>query len=133
VTRVDPTRAFRYGGASSRQRETADEVPKRLLALDGGGMRGLITMQVLRRMEELLGGGDESYRLAQTFDFVVGTSTGAIIAAAIAMGHPIAAVQDMYEQLGLKIFRKRWLPGWWRSKYKDGPVSEVLKGSSASR
>jgi hypothetical protein len=128
VTRVDPTRAFRYDGGTSQGRERAGDGPKRLLALDGGGMRGLISTQILRRMEVLLGGGDPSYRLSDTFDYVAGTSTGAIIAAGIAMGHPVIEIENMYVHLGPKIFKKRWLPAWWRAMYRDHPVSDELMG-----
>lgn len=128
VTRIDPTRAFRYESETSQGRECAGDGPKRLLSLDGGGMRGLISMQILSRMEMLLGGGDTSYRLSDTFDYVAGTSTGAIVAAGIAMGHPVAEIEDMYVHLGPKIFKKRWLPAWWRSIYRDHPVSDELKG-----
>ena len=91
-------------------------------------MRGLISMQILRKMEALLGGGDPSYRLSDTFDYVAGTSTGAIIAAGIAMRHPVAEIEEMYVHLGPKIFRRRWVPAWWRSMYRDRPVSDELKG-----
>ena len=59
--------------------------PKKLLALDGGGIRGVITLEVLRRLESLLakhlGAGDE-FVLADYFDYIGGTSTGAVIAGA---------------------------------------------------
>ena len=127
VTTIDPTRAFRREDGGRVAREEATGGPKRVLALDGGGMRGLITMQLLRRIEELLGGGDPGYRLADTFDFVAGTSTGAIIAAAIARGDRIDEVERMYLDLGPKIFRKRWLPGRLRSFYKRGPITAELQ------
>ena len=125
---IDPSRAFPYVGKSSFDREPRDDGPKRLLALDGGGIRGLITLPILARMEELLGGGDPDYRLAHTFDYIAGTSTGAIIAAALAKGDSAANIEQMYKSLGPKIFKKKWLPlGWWRSLYRDGPVTDTLK------
>ena len=127
ATRVDPRRAFAHERGRSEDRETSQDGPKRLLALDGGGIRGLITMQILKRMEAILGGGDDTYRLSDTFDYVAGTSTGAIIAAAIARRAPIAEVEAMYEQLGSKIFRKRSPLSWWHSMYRDRPVTEQLR------
>ena len=63
--------------------------PKKILALDGGGIRGMITVEVLAEIETLLrqklGRGDD-FVLADYFDFVSGTSTGAIIAACISIG-----------------------------------------------
>ena len=125
VTIIDPTRAMRHRGRAASEDPTAG--PKRVLALDGGGMRGLITLQLLRTMEELLGGGEPGYCLADTFDLVAGTSTGAIIAAAIARGDRIDRIEQMYRDLGPKIFRKRWLPGRVRSLYERGPITDELK------
>jgi len=59
--------------------------PKRILALDGGGLRGMLTLGFLRQIEEILRArhaGDPSFRLCHYFDLIAGTSTGAIIAAA---------------------------------------------------
>ena len=55
--------------------------PRKLLALDGGGIRGLITVEVLGEIEDQMRGdrGDE-FRLCDEFDYIAGTSTGAIIA-----------------------------------------------------
>jgi len=58
--------------------------PKRILALDGGGIRGMITLEILASIENLLRQKLErgnNFVLADYFDFVSGTSTGAIIAA----------------------------------------------------
>ena len=56
--------------------------PKRILALDGGGIRGILTVQFLKRIEKLVRDrtGDNSAVLADYFDLIGGTSTGAIIA-----------------------------------------------------
>jgi hypothetical protein len=124
---VDPTRALRYEGASYVARQDPDDGPKRLLSLDGGGMRGLISLQVLRRMEEVIGNQDESFRLSDAFDYVAGTSTGAIIAAALATGHTVDEIEAMYRSLGPDIFKKKWLPGRFRSLYKASGVTKALQ------
>ena len=67
---------------------------RRMLALDGGGIRGVLTLSFLKRIEEVVG-----QPLHQYFDYIAGTSTGAIIAAGLheldyfvqAMTSPIAA------------------------------------------
>ncbi|MEM6916215.1 MAG: patatin-like phospholipase family protein, partial [Verrucomicrobiota bacterium] len=63
---------------------------KRILSLDGGGIRGVFTIAILERIEALL---REHYKdskpglvLADYFDFIGGTSTGAIIAALLSKG-----------------------------------------------
>ena len=90
--------------------------PKRILALDGGGIRGAITLGYLERMERLL--RDRYQRpglvLSDYFDLIGGTSTGAVIAAALAIGMDAAAVKRLYLDLGERIFKPvapRWVPG----------------------
>ncbi len=67
--------------------------PKKILALDGGGILGLMSVEVLIALENLLrkrmGRGDD-FVLADFFDFVAGTSTGAVIASCIALGIKLA-------------------------------------------
>jgi hypothetical protein len=118
---IDPTpRAY-----EARQ---AAEGPKRLLALDGGGIRGVLTLAILRSLEEHLQQryGDDLV-LADYFDYIAGTSTGAIIATALALGKPVSEVQEMYRNLGGKIFSKRFLPLRLRSIYRDGPLARELE------
>ena len=57
--------------------------PYRFLSLDGGGAKGFYTLGVLREIEAMLGQG-----LYERFDLIFGTSTGAIIAALLALGTP---------------------------------------------
>jgi hypothetical protein len=61
--------------------------PRRLLACDGGGIRGMISIEVLACMESELprSSGNSKLVLADYFDYVAGTSTGAIIATLIAL------------------------------------------------
>ena len=61
---------------------------KRILALDGGGIRGLCSVQLLARMEQLFRQeqGKPELVLADVFHFIAGTSTGAIIATCLAWG-----------------------------------------------
>lgn len=118
---IDPTpRAY-------EARQAADG-PKRLLALDGGGIRGVLTLAILRSLEEHLQKrhGDDLV-LSDYFDYIAGTSTGAIIATALALGKPVREVQDMYRNLGGKIFSKRFLPLRLRSIYRDGPLARELE------
>ena len=62
-----------------------DDRPRRLLSLDGGGIRGLITLGILERLEGLLR-QRTGKSLPEYFDYIEGTSTGAIIAAGLARG-----------------------------------------------
>lgn len=104
--------------------------PKKLLALDGGGIRGVITIEVLAAMEEqlrrALGAGPE-FVLADYFDYVAGTSTGAIIATSIALGMPVSTIRDMYLESGNEMFEKASLWSRWRFKFKSDKLTNKLK------
>lgn len=111
----------------------ADGAPKRILALDGGGLKGILTIGILQEIEDLLRerhGDDEHFRLCHYFDLITGTSTGAIIAAALALGWSVERIRETYMQLGEKVFEKSFLrKGFLRAKYDDKKLSEELKKS----
>jgi predicted acylesterase/phospholipase RssA len=108
----------------------AEPGPKRLLALDGGGIRGVMTLEILHRMESLLRdryGGSPDFRLAHYFDYIGGTSTGAIIAAALARGMSVHDVRAFYSDFGREVFRKRPLLERLQSLYQHGALENKLK------
>jgi predicted acylesterase/phospholipase RssA len=80
---------------------------KRILALDGGGTRGIVTVAFLERMEELLRekACNPGLRLCDHFDLVGGTSTGSIIATAVALGYSAGEVARFYRELTPKAFK----------------------------
>ena len=81
--------------------------PKRILSLSGGGVRGLVTLGALERVEELLQieTGDKSYRLCDHFDLIAGTSTGSIIAVGLSMGWSVGKIKSLYDELCPVLFR----------------------------
>ena len=83
--------------------------PKRLLALDGGGLRGLISLGYLREVERILREryGRPDLALSEYFDLIGGTSTGAIIATMLALGQSAHEVYDKYSAIGTHAFRPR--------------------------
>jgi patatin-like phospholipase len=104
------------------------EGPRKLLALDGGGIRGLITIEVLAAMEEELRrdrGAD--FRLADEFDYVAGTSTGAIIATCVSLGMSVAKIRDFYLDSGREMFDKASLLRRFRTKFEDERLAGKLK------
>lgn len=121
------------------QRLTA-KGPKRILALDGGGIRGAVTLGFLGELERILaerheeaGIKKDQFRLHQYFDLIGGTSTGAIIAALLAVGgYSITEIKDKYRSLGARIFSDRNgfnLLGkriYFRGKYDSRPLKEEL-------
>jgi len=103
---------------------------RRLLALDGGGIRGVLTLEVLAEMEAQLkqqtGAGDE-FRLCDYFDYVGGTSTGAIIAAGLAMGFSVEKLLGFYRESGEAMFTTPFfLKRLWYS-YESEPLLEKLR------
>ncbi|HRP57956.1 patatin-like phospholipase family protein, partial [Agriterribacter sp.] len=89
--------------------------PKRILALDGGGIRGALSLGYLQRIEDILRkqhGNDKNFRLCDYFDLIGGTSTGSIIASCLAIGLKVQDIKDKYMELGDKIFGKK--NKWWK-------------------
>lgn len=80
--------------------------PKKLLSIDGGGIRGLIAIGFIARVEELLREhfGRPDLVLSQYFDYVGGTSTGAIIATLISLGYSAQSIRRFYELGGHTMF-----------------------------
>jgi patatin-like phospholipase len=104
--------------------------PYRVLALDGGGIRGLITLPVLVRLESLLRGalgrgGD--FRLCDFFECIGGTSTGAIIATGLARGLSARELLEFYRGFGEEVFRKRSILERWKALYDNGPLERKLR------
>jgi patatin-like phospholipase/acyl hydrolase len=73
-----------------------------ILSLDGGGMRGILSIQLLKKLEEVAG-----IPCFELFDMVAGTSTGGIIAGLIVKGHTAAEIEDLYDSLIKEVFHKR--------------------------
>lgn len=76
-----------------------DKVKRRILCLDGGGIKGLFAATILSKIEELTGNPIFRY-----FDMISGTSTGAIIAAGIALGIPASQICELYVKHAPQIF-----------------------------
>ena len=83
--------------------------PFRVLSLDGGGMRGTYTATYLDRVAATFARRRklDSLDIGKGFDLIVGTSTGAIIGCALAVGRPLSEVVALYRKHGPKIFSKK--------------------------
>jgi uncharacterized protein len=78
----------------------------RILSLDGGGIRGIFTLGILEKLEFLLREkhGKSDMVLADHYDIISGTSTGAIIGTCLALGKQVSEIIELYNNLGTKIF-----------------------------
>ncbi len=90
--------------------------PKRILSCDGGGIRGALTLGLLKKIETILREkeGNPNLLLADYFDLIGGTSTGAIIASGLSIGMSVDDLTEKYMELGGKIFgdKKDWWKPW---------------------
>ena len=108
---------------------------KRILTIDGGGIRGTFPAAFLANLEQDLDRPIGSY-----FDLISGTSTGGIIAIGLALGLRAADILKLYEEQGPAIFAqtRSGLPGWlarryrwekwlfWGPKYNAAPLRTAL-------
>jgi uncharacterized protein len=111
--------------------------PKRILALDGGGIRGADTLGFLVQLEAHLRRRHQNPNLLlrDYFDLIGGTSTGSIIAASLAIGMNAQDILDEYGKMGDQIFEhpaRFWqVPKWFRQNlfYKNAPqpIEGVLR------
>jgi hypothetical protein len=95
------------------------------IAIDGGGIKGVIVTRALSILEDYLGSAcHDVFRLA------AGTSTGSIISAGIGVGLSGAGLYRLYCELGDTIFRKTWRYYSWplsRYRYPNGPLATALR------
>jgi hypothetical protein len=93
---------------SARDRHLFGPGPKRILALSGGGVRGAISVAFLKRIEEMLDAkAGKPVRLGDYFDLIGGTSTGALIAGALALGYRVDEITSFYTEHADEVFAPR--------------------------
>ena len=101
----------------------------RILSLDGGGMRGMVTLEILGAIERTTG-----KRIHELFDFVCGVSTGSIIASFLAFHKKsVKDVEETYDRLGREVFSQdlfHGARGWVlsHSYYDTRKYEETLRG-----
>ena len=97
----------------------------KILSLDGGGVRGIFSAQVLNSINDKLG-----INTCNTFNLLVGTSTGSIVAAAVAIGYDLSKLVQDYECYAPRIFKQRFsLRGYLRSRYDSKILGNFLHES----
>lgn len=117
-----------YSRHSSIAERLTSSGPKRILSLDGGGVRGLITVCFLERIEKYLRQKhqNDDLRLSDYFDLIGGTSAGSILAAALTTGMETSEVKQLAIECSNRIFSsRRWQR--WESVFNPGPLKAVLE------
>lgn len=107
----------------------SDGASFRILALDGGGIKGAFTASVLATLEELIG-----EPVARHFDLIAGTSTGGILAIGLGMGLSPREMLEFYRKRGPVIFPitrfygkwKRGLRHWFKPKHSQEVLLEEI-------
>lgn len=121
----------------SRDEHLFSHGPKRILALDGGGVRGIVTVAFLERIEAVLRerhGAGPGFRLADYFDLIGGTSTGALIATALALGMSAAEVRRFYLELAPSAFRRRfWRIAGLLAKFETPALMNQIRAQVGDR
>lgn len=101
----------------------------RILSIDGGGVRGIMAIEILRQLELASG-----KRIFELFDYVAGVSTGAILALLVSGLHvPLNRCESLYRKLSLEVFTQNawWGTGrlvWSHAYYDTGTWVEAIKG-----
>ncbi|NWQ70479.1 PLPL8 phospholipase, partial [Neopipo cinnamomea] len=98
----------------------------RILTIDGGGTRGLVALQTLRKLEELTG-----KPVHQLFDYICGVSTGAILAFMLGLFHiPLDDCEELYHKLGSDVFKQNVIVGTvkmgWSHAFYDSDIWEKM-------
>lgn len=95
---------------------------RKILTIDGGGIKGIFSASFLAEIEEKCDGMFSEY-----FDMVAGTSTGAIIAAALSIGIPAREILDLYLERGKEIFPQGSASfKLFGGKYSNEPLKKAL-------
>jgi hypothetical protein len=101
------------------------------IAIDGGGIKGVMVAQALAMLEEHLG-----KPCSEVFQLAAGTSTGSILSGGIAAGISASRMCELYTLLGKTVFQKTWRYYLWpiaNYKYPGGPLETVLKQELGER
>ncbi|XP_046525787.1 calcium-independent phospholipase A2-gamma isoform X5 [Equus quagga] len=105
----------------------------RILAIDGGGTRGVVALQTLRKLVELT-----QKPVHQLFDYICGVSTGAILAFMLGLFHmPLDECEELYRKLGSDVFSQNVIVGtvkmsWSHAFYDSQTWENILKDRMGS-
>src|SRR5260221_14348328 len=105
---------------------------RRILTIDGGGIKGVFPAAFLATLEDEIG-----KPIADYFDLIAGTSTGGIIAIGLGLGMTAKELLHLYRETGGRIFRRRRFGaraiGLFRAKYTNAALRTALVGAFGER
>ena len=103
--------------------------PKKLLACDGGGIRGIVSIEILAQIEVELRKltNNPQLVLADYFDYVAGSSVGAIIATLVALGLSVDQIRQFFAESASEMFQKARPWERLRTKFRDAHLSAALR------
>lgn len=95
-----------FGGSPHVEQRLFSPGKKRVLTLDGGGVRGIVSIAFLEKMERELrdATGRPDLVLSDVFDMIAGTSVGSMLATMLAMGREVSEIKETFLELAQKIF-----------------------------
>lgn len=99
----------------------------RILALDGGGIRGIITIGLLQRLK-----AESGVDLIKNVDLIAGTSTGGLIALGLAAGLPLTDIEKLYRERGEAIFSSMWprylryVKNFFTARYDNRELAQAI-------
>ena len=110
--------------------------PKRMLALDGGGTRGIVSIAFLKAIEatlqQKLRRGDD-FVLAEYFDIIGGTSVGSILATMLALGWRVQTVEQTFNAWAPEVFKRlASFNDLYDAAALSKKISEVVQGETLS-
>jgi len=104
---------------------------KCLLSIDGGGIRGILSIQILKRIERIaeLLSNNPHICLADCFDYIGGTSTGGILAAGLACGMRVSELEAFYLEQASNMFAPNgnWIKRYTTAKYNSAALQGKLQ------
>ncbi|MFW9259304.1 patatin-like phospholipase family protein [Nostoc sp. CALU 546] len=108
--------------------QNQDKKKFKILALDGGGIRGVVTAKILEELQNQLKVAGIEQPLNQYFNLIVGTSTGSIVAAGLVLNKTPEELINIYRDRGKEIFKSTWLRiPILSTKYSNEGLIQVLK------
>lgn len=104
---------------------------KCLLSIDGGGIRGVLSLQILKRIEGIAEqiSGNPNICLSECFDYIGGTSTGGILAAGLAVGMRVTDLEAFYLEQASNMFtpNSKWFKRYTSAKYDSSALQSKLR------